>query len=60
MVKTGERAMHDTTLDIQMRIRDTDAKLRRFERRTVVVGTSISAVLMLVFVSFLAVIGVPL
>jgi hypothetical protein len=52
--------MHDTTFDVHVRIRDIDARLEQFERRDVFMGTSISAVLMLVFVSFLAVIGVPL
>jgi hypothetical protein len=43
-----------------MRLRAIDARLEQFERRAVVTGTSISALLMLVFASFLALIGVPL
>ncbi len=52
--------MHNTDFDIHMRIKNIDAELERFERRAVVVGTSVSTLLMLALASCLAVIGVPL
>jgi hypothetical protein len=52
--------MHNTDLDIHVRLREIDDGLDRFERRAVLTGASISALLILAFTAYLAMMGVPL
>lgn len=46
--------MHNTDVDTHIRLREIDNELERFERRAVVMGSSLSALLILAVTTCLA------
>lgn len=48
--------MHNSDADIHLRLREIDDSLKRFERRAVITGTSLSALLIVGLTAWLTVI----